>query len=348
MQRSLCHSPGACRSRSTDVPETGRHVDLVADRATRDAIAKLAGVAALSAARSAFRSSTRSRPRWPARGRQVSAHGRSDLRGDARADRERDRRSGRRRFRCRSRTHAGCEIACDAHAIGRTRPPEPLRDGRRRSRRARDRIPAPRDRSLSAQAGRRVRCRRRTGDPASHPFAALAALKKRDNGQNREARSVLDRFEMQLKALATGASPGRQAIVASSPGRFRRTRILGVNHRRSRSIHAPEGPHRARRHGRRPRPVGGRSRRRTGAGAASRHRIHPVRRPGADRAAARTRTRSSRRPAASSTPTSPCGWTTSRARRCATAAGNPRCGSPSTRSRRARPTSPSRPAIPAR
>ena len=35
--------------------------------------------------------------------------------------------------------------------------------------------------------------------------------------------------------------------------------------------------------------------------------------------------------AGSSTPTSRSGWTTSRARRCAMAAGNPRCGSPSTR-----------------
>ena len=38
---------GACRSRSAQVPESGRHLDLVADERTRAAIARLAGLAAL-------------------------------------------------------------------------------------------------------------------------------------------------------------------------------------------------------------------------------------------------------------------------------------------------------------
>ena len=46
------------------------------------------------------------------------------------------------------------------------------------------------------------------------------------------------------------------------------------------------------------------------------------------------RTPSSRRRRGSSIPTSRCAWRTSRARRCATAAGNRRCGSPSMRSKK--------------
>ncbi len=49
-----------------------------------------------------------------------------------------------------------------------------------------------------------------------------------------------------------------------------------------------------------------------------------------------------------STATSRCAWTTSRARRCATGAGNRRCGRRSRRSRPARPMPASRPATPAR
>ena len=62
-----------------------------------------------------------------------------------------------------------------------------------------------------------------------------------------------------------------------------------------------------------------------------RKRIPVLRRHGAGRAAGRQASGAASRPRGWCTPKSPCAWTTSRARRCATAAANPRCGSRSTR-----------------
>ena len=81
-----------------------------------------------------------------------------------------------------------------------------------------------------------------TGDPAGHPFAALAALKKDGTGKPRLDFCETARQNAQI--LATGVSPGRQAIVdlhpvASDHG------IPGVTPPACRSIHASEGPHRS-------------------------------------------------------------------------------------------------------
>ena len=48
-ERALERADRAC----SEVPETGRHLDLVADRQTRSAIARLAGLVRLAASRGA-------------------------------------------------------------------------------------------------------------------------------------------------------------------------------------------------------------------------------------------------------------------------------------------------------
>ena len=104
-----CPNPnrlGACRSDVGEVPETGRHVDLVADEPARAAIAELAGLARAAAPCRRLRRHA-AWPRRPARGRPCVGDRRSDLRRDARTDRERGRRSDRPRLRARRDVVAG-------------------------------------------------------------------------------------------------------------------------------------------------------------------------------------------------------------------------------------------------
>ncbi len=70
-----------------------------------------------------------------------------------------------------------------------------------------------------------------------------------------------------------------------SPRSLARTEVRRRRLRFSRSIHAPKGPHRARRHGRRSWAVGGGAGGPDRARPSSRQRVHPVRRPSQDRAA---------------------------------------------------------------
>ena len=173
------------------------------------------------------------------------------------------------------------------------------------------------------------------GDTAKGPLNPSLARTSQATARNRRG------------SLATGASPSRQAIVDFHPVASR-SRIPGVPTAgvqvdpcpiRSASRSTPWG---------RPRPLGGRSGRRGGAGAPPRQRISSWSATRPRSARCWRPIRNSRLPRGWCIPTSRSKWTTSRARLCATAAGNPRCGLPSTRSRRARPTSRSRPATPAR
>ena len=106
----------------SEVPETGRHLDLVADERTRAAIAKLAGLADLPRLAASFDVTLRGRDGLRVVGRV--GHRRPDLRGDARADRERDRRSDRPRLRpgaairCSRASEVEAGRGCPSRSIG--------------------------------------------------------------------------------------------------------------------------------------------------------------------------------------------------------------------------------------
>ena len=244
----MSERPGACRSRCDEVPETGRHVELAPTRATRAAMARLAGLRHCRALKP--RSTSRRRGRD---GLRVVGPGlgdrRPDLRGDARADRERDRRSGRSGVRADAAV-ARPSTASEGRSDRRRRRAGTADRRRGRPRRARDRIPHSRDRSLSAQAGRGVRGpgRRRCG-----------------------RQSVCGAGGAQERAGKTAATGSNCRANVGRPLRAPDT-VWSQSH-------APKGPHRARRHGGRPWAVGGRAGRRAVARPPSRHRIHPVRRP---------------------------------------------------------------------
>ena len=132
---------------------------------TREAIAKAAGVAALPRLEAGF-DLTRHGRRRPACGRPGLGDGRAELRGDARADRERDRRGDRSGVPAR-RGAAGRRRA-DCKPVDADDPPEPLRDGVVDLGARGHRVSASGNRSLSAQARRRVRraAGRRSGEPS--------------------------------------------------------------------------------------------------------------------------------------------------------------------------------------
>ena len=213
------------------------------------AIAKAAGLAALPRLEAELRSHA-ARRRWAARGRPGLGDGGAELRRDARADRERDRRGGR------SGVPAAGRCAAPPRRLD-------LQASKPTSRRKRSRDgavdlgaiateflllgidPYPRKPGAVFEAPP-------AGDPASHPFAALAALKKGDDSKQTP------------EAVQLGNPAGTAEIAASRchwcvprPAGYCRnlTRSLpkdgfpGVPPPAFRSIHASEGPHRARRHG---------------------------------------------------------------------------------------------------
>ena len=93
-ERKTAEPPWSFPVAVADIPETGRHIDIVADDRTRAAIAEAADLAALAAARGWFRSHAARRRR--AAGCRTGPGGRrAKLRGDAGADRKHGRRSNR-------------------------------------------------------------------------------------------------------------------------------------------------------------------------------------------------------------------------------------------------------------
>ena len=170
--------PGACPSPSAQIPDTGLHRDLEAERDRARGDGRGRGLARDLVGQRLVRCDAEQRRPGPRRGPRPGA-GRADLRRHARSDRERDRRADRsdvRAARARSRSWP----------IWSTRPP--TSEARFRTRRSRSSTAS----SISA-GSRPMRCSWRSipirasrtsvfepvvdaADPEDHPFAALKAL----------------------------------------------------------------------------------------------------------------------------------------------------------------------------
>ena len=230
--------PWSVTVRLDDVAETGRHVELEASEEVRAALAKPAGVDAIERLdRDASISPGAGATACMSSGRG-QRDGAADLRGHARAGGER-RSTRRSMWILRRRASAIKRVRRNRASMSSAGRGAGAADRQQcRSRPARDRVPDPRDRSLSAQAGCRLRCARRLPSRPATRLRRSPHWRKRAQSRN-NCRT--------LGALCV-RPPNRYCPAAR--------RAISTYRTACQNDHGPKGPNCARCHGGRRRACG--------------------------------------------------------------------------------------------
>ena len=217
-RRARPSGPGAFRLPVAEIPATGRRVELTADAATCEAVAKAAGVVALPRLEAVFDLAPLAE-RWRAGFRLGVGHRRAELRGHARADDNEVEehvdlilvQPGRhasaasrldidvaeetiRRMCCMTAPSIWAPMATEFLMLGID--------------------PYPRKPGASFEAPTEA------DDPAAHPFAALAALKK-DSGAKPALKASRAQNLEKRAGFAPFVSPRRQLLSPLTPGHLR-------------------------------------------------------------------------------------------------------------------------------